>query len=356
MSCADTSGLSMVPSQSQPQTSQSPLKPITPVRSSTFRRHSTVSGDMLLSRKRALMLGDEHFDKKGTIPLNDENNANLSLSRINKNTQKVSLIEKRDSGIGAIDEDERPPITVDADERPPIKRALRRRIPSTNTASSGTSGTDSMSGEWGKRGSSSGDSLKRRLSSFDSLPKRRKYSSASEATSDHISGSENEAVSGRITRSESEATDDRISRTDSQDDSQLDWNEAPFRNEPDTISAETVCFFEKMSSSELSRCVADENCFISESTQDWLVQIEKDQKESELDVSFSSFSGVLQKLSSSLTNTPKNSPTIIRTGQDSFSVSPNLSLSSVQVLEQAPILSPELLGGKRAARRRKIEY
>merc|ERR1719494_1173602 len=80
MSCADTSSLSMGPSQSQPQTSQSPLKPITPVRSSTFRRHSTVSGDMLLSRKRALMLGDENFDKKGMIPLNDENNANLSIS------------------------------------------------------------------------------------------------------------------------------------------------------------------------------------------------------------------------------------------------------------------------------------
>ena len=99
----------------------------------------------------------------------------------------------------------------------------------------------------------------------------------------------------------------------------------------------------------------------SENTLDWLADIERDNKINEKDVrtppSNLSFHDALEK-----SNTPehnaspsfhgkkvydglnfvdmKQSPTVVRAGNEQIAVSPLLSISSIEMLESAPILSP----------------
>lgn len=80
--------------------------------------------------------------------------------------------------------------------------------------------------------------------------------------------------------------------------------------------------------------------FMSETTVDWLTEMEKDQSNTP-----TNFTDAFAKLS----NTPVviQSPAIIKAGNESISVSPCLSASSIEVLENAPIISPIVTKRKR---------
>ena len=92
--------------------------------------------------------------------------------------------------------------------------------------------------------------------------------------------------------------------------------------------------------------VDDTSKFISETTVDWLTHIEKDEANTSL-----SFRDAFTKLTATPNGSSKSSPTIVKAGKDSISVSPCLSASSVQFLQKAPILSP--VDSKRTLRRRR---
>ena len=208
------------------------------------------------------------------------------------------------------------------------RRKTRRNIFNLHHNSSDTSGVESLSLDSSEYLNRSG-SLKRRasiISSCESLEKRQCVS------------------------------------TNEKSDEMLPWD----LKENETNDANAVA----------SQChVTSRTKFGSETTMDWLAEMENEEVSnvpSEL-----SFHGALEKLSRTpaadeskmspsihtkikgLTDTPNSikSPTVVKAGNETITVSPLLSVTSLEFLEKAPILSPA--GSTKKTRKRRalnVEY
>ncbi|XP_057300245.1 uncharacterized protein LOC130630678 [Hydractinia symbiolongicarpus] len=96
--------------------------------------------------------------------------------------------------------------------------------------------------------------------------------------------------------------------------------------------------------------VPNRSLFVSETTSDWLTEIEKEQKANT--PKSLTFRDAFLELSRTPASCSKNSPTIVKALEQAITVSPCLSASSLECLENAPILSP--VETKQTFRRRRM--
>jgi len=217
-------------------------------------------------------------------------------------SERNCTIEKKDSGLdffsGSFDKQ-----LIQGDEK---MKSCRKNIFTSRISSSATSGTGSSFD------SLSSGSMKRKLSSFDQSVKKQRLSN---------DDSEHE----NIMQTENVFTFKMFGKNNEVDDAEQSRQTEPMRRKVEPV-----------------------NKFVSANTTDWLSLIEKEQNESP-----KTFRTAFEDLAKTPTGRIKYSPTIVKAGENSITVSPCLSASSLKLLEKAPILSPDLLSGKRKSKRRK---